>query len=176
MTTFEDILCKGKNAAECVGKKATDLVEVTKLKMEAAETEKDIASTLEGLGRLVYDGRKSGQDVTALTEECIAKIDEMNAKVAELRGKIDEYNNVVRCPQCSAVNTDDSAFCKSARPSWRKAPRQTDTRGKNGKPFLPLVIVYGYGNPLRWPRGRPGDGFRPDERTVIVHGHPHGAL
>ena len=65
MTTFEDILCKGKNAAECVGKKATDLVEVTKLKMEAAETEKDIASTLEGLGRLVYDGRKSGQDVTA---------------------------------------------------------------------------------------------------------------
>ena len=83
MTTFEDILCKGKNAAECVGKKATDLVEVTKLKMEAAETEKDIASTLE-----------------------------MNAKVAELRGKIDEYNNVVRCPQCSAVNTDDSAFCK----------------------------------------------------------------
>lgn len=83
MTTFEDILCKGKNAAECVGKKATDLVEVTKLKMEAAETEKDIASTLEGLGRLVYDGRKSGQDVTALTEECIAKIDEMNAKVAE---------------------------------------------------------------------------------------------
>ena len=101
MTTFEDILCKGKNAAECVGKKATDLVEVTKLKMEAAETEKDIASTLEGLGRLVYDGRKSGQDVTALTEECIAKIDEMNAKVAELR-----------CPQCSAVNTDDSAFCK----------------------------------------------------------------
>ena len=105
MTTFEDILCKGKNAAECVGKKATDLVEVTKLKMEAAETEKDIASTLEGLGRLVYDGRKSGQDVTALTEECIAKID-------ELRGKIDEYNNVVRCPQCSAVNTDDSAFCK----------------------------------------------------------------
>ena len=98
MTTFEDILCKGKNAAECVGKKATDLVEVTKLKMEAAETEKDIASTLEGLGRLVYDGLKSGQDVTALTEECIAKID--------------EYNNVVRCPQCSAVNTDDSAFCK----------------------------------------------------------------
>ena len=55
MTTFEDILCKGKNAAECVGKKATDLVEVTKLKMEAAETEKDIASTLEGLGRLVRE-------------------------------------------------------------------------------------------------------------------------
>ena len=58
MTTFEDILCKGKNAAECVGKKASDIVEVTKLKMEAAEMEKDIAATLEGLGRLVYDSRK----------------------------------------------------------------------------------------------------------------------
>ncbi len=112
MTTFEDILCKGKNAAECVGKKASDIVEVTKLKMEAAEMEKDIAATLEGLGRLVYDSRKSGQDVTALTEECIAKIDEMTAKAAELRGKIDEYNKVIRCPECQAVNSDDSLFCK----------------------------------------------------------------
>lgn len=112
MTTFEDILCKGKNAAECVGKKASDLVEVTKLKMEAAEVEKDVSATLEGLGRLVYDGRKSGQDVSALTEECITKIDELNAKVAELRKKIDEYNNILRCPQCQAVNTDDSLYCK----------------------------------------------------------------
>ena len=90
MTTFEEILCKGKNAAECVGKKASDIVEVTKLKMEAAEAEKDIAATLEGLGRLVYDGRKSGQDVSALTEECIAKIDEMNEKARRLRAKIDD--------------------------------------------------------------------------------------
>ncbi len=112
MTTFEDILCKGKSAAESVGKKASDLVEITKLKMEAAETEKEIDSTLEGLGRLVYDGQKAGQDVSALTEECIAKIDELTAKAKALRGKIDEYNNVLRCPQCDAVNSDDSAYCK----------------------------------------------------------------
>ncbi len=121
MTTFEEILCKGKNAAECVGKKASDIVEVTKLKMEAAEAEKDIAATLEGLGRLVYDGRKSGQDVSALTEECIAKIDEMNEKARRLRAKIDEYNNVVRCPQCDAVNTDDSKFCKKCGTKIEKA-------------------------------------------------------
>ena len=102
----------GDFAAECVGKKASDLVEVTKLKMEAAEVEKDVSATLEGLGRLVYDGRKSGQDVSALTEECITKIDELNARVAELRRKIDEYNNILRCPQCQAVNTDDSLYCK----------------------------------------------------------------
>lgn len=112
MTTFEDILCKGKSAAECVGKKASDLVEITKLKMEAAEMEKDVNATLEGLGRLIYDGRKSGQDVTALTEECIAKIDELNAKIVEVRRKIDEYNSILRCPQCQAVNSDDSVFCK----------------------------------------------------------------
>lgn len=121
MTTFEEILCKGKNAAECVGKKASDIVEVTKLKMEAAEAEKDIAATLEGLGRLVYDGRKSGQDVSALTEECVAKIDEMNEKARRLRAKIDEYNNVVRCPQCDAANTDDSLFCKKCGTKIEKA-------------------------------------------------------
>lgn len=112
MTTFEDILCKGKNAAECVGKKATDLVEVTKLKMEAAETEKDIASTLEGLGRLVYDGRKSrpGRDRPDGGMHRQNRRDERQGRGAARQNERVQQRRAR--PQCSAVNTDDSAFCK----------------------------------------------------------------
>lgn len=112
MTTFEDILCKAKNVAESAGKKTNDLVEMTKLKMAAAETEKDIASTLEGLGRLVYDGKKAGEDVSAMIDECIGRVDELTEKLEGIREKILEYKNAVRCSQCGVVNTDDSDFCK----------------------------------------------------------------
>ena len=53
MTTFEDVLYKAKTMAEAAGKKTSDMLEATRLKMAAAEIEKDIAATLEGLGRLV---------------------------------------------------------------------------------------------------------------------------
>lgn len=116
MASLEEMLYKAKTAAEnaidTAGKKTADFMEVGKLKMEASETEKDLAATLEGLGRLVYDGRKAGEDVSTMVEESIAKVDELNAKREEIRRKIDEYKNVVRCKQCGTVNVDDALYCK----------------------------------------------------------------
>lgn len=91
MGTFEDVLCKARNVAESAGKKTTDFVEVTKLKMEMADTEREISSILEGLGRLVYDGKKAGEDVSSMVDECVAKVDEQYAKLEALRAKVLEY-------------------------------------------------------------------------------------
>ncbi len=112
MTTFEDILCKVKDLGEAAGKKTGELVEVTRLKMEAAQTEKDIAATLEGLGRLVYDGRKSGEDISEMVDACVERVDELNAGLEKLRDKIVRYKNAVRCPDCGVLNTEDSLYCK----------------------------------------------------------------
>lgn len=112
MTTFEDILCKVKDLGEAAGKKTGELVEVTRLKMEAAQTEKDITATLEGLGRLIYDGRKSGEDVTEMADACIDRVDELNTQLEELRDKIVRYKNAVRCKDCGSLNTEDSLYCK----------------------------------------------------------------
>ena len=46
MGTFEDVLCKARNVAESAGKKTTDFVEVTKLKMEMADSEREFSSIL----------------------------------------------------------------------------------------------------------------------------------
>lgn len=112
MGAFEDVLLKAKAVAESAGKKTSELVEVTKLRMEAAEVEKDMAATLEGLGRLVYDSRKAGEDVSDLISECVIKVDEQQARLAELQEKIWDYQNVVRCKRCNTVNADDAVFCK----------------------------------------------------------------
>lgn len=112
MTTFDDVVSKAKNVAETAGKKTSDFIEVTRLKIEAAEIEKDISSILEGLGRLIYDGRKQEQDVTSLVDDCIAKVDERNADLEKVRAKIDVYKNLIRCKNCGEMNSEDAVYCK----------------------------------------------------------------
>lgn len=130
MGAFEDVLNKAKDVAETVGNKTTEFVEATKLRMQAAEIEKDIASTLEGLGRLVYDGRKAGEDVGALVDDCVAKLDDMNASLKELQDKIDAYANIVRCQTCGIINTDDSLYCKKCGAKLHEEPQNpADTAG-----------------------------------------------
>ena len=91
MTTFEDVLYKAKTMAEAAGKKTSDMLEATRLKMEAAEIEKDISATV---------------------DECIVKLDELNNKLEEARDAISAYKKMQRCKQCGADNTDDAIYCK----------------------------------------------------------------
>lgn len=123
MGTFEDVLCKARNVAESAGKKTSDFVEVTKLKMEMADTEREISSILEGLGRLVYDGKKAGEDVSSMVDECVAKVDDQYAKLDALRAKVLQYKNAVCCRVCNTVNTDDSVFCKKCGAKLEQPPK-----------------------------------------------------
>ena len=43
MATFEDVVNKAKSAAETAGKKTSDFLEATRLKVDAAEVEKELA-------------------------------------------------------------------------------------------------------------------------------------
>ncbi|HBT64084.1 MAG TPA: hypothetical protein DEB10_05415 [Ruminococcaceae bacterium] len=112
MSTFEDVISKAKSVAETAGKKTSDFIETTRLKIEVSELEKDMASIMEGLGRLVYDSRKAGEDVSSMIDDCVLRIDDCQAKIDELRKKIDAYRYLVRCKGCGTPNPDDAAFCK----------------------------------------------------------------
>lgn len=113
MVTWEDFLNKAKDAAQVAGKKTGEFVDTTKIKMEISRTEREIAATYEGLGRLVYDAKKGAEDITELMDTCVEHIDELNAQVKELEEKLANLRNAVRCPACGKFNDEDSAFCKS---------------------------------------------------------------
>lgn len=112
MTTLEELFCKAKSAAEAAGKKTGELVEVTKLKMAAAEAEKEMAASFEGLGRLLFDSRTKGEDAAEAIDSCIAQIEEQQKALDALKADIDSRRKGTRCSECGTVNTDDSAFCK----------------------------------------------------------------
>ena len=111
MATFEEILNKAREGAEKVGQKTSDFVEVTRMKMNIAEIEKEIAATFEGLGRLVYDAEKSGQDVDDMVHACIENVDELQADVDALRDQLYAFKHLQKCPSCGAVNDEDATFC-----------------------------------------------------------------
>ncbi len=113
MAMFEDVLARAKAVAEVAGKKTGEFVENTKIKMEISDLQRELASLYEGLGRLVYDGRKSGENIDDMVEACLSHLAEQNAYLEELQDRLLEGKNVIRCDECGRLNDGDARFCNS---------------------------------------------------------------
>ncbi len=111
MGVFEDVVLNAKSAATTVGKKAEWLVDISKLRMNAAELGGEIAKKYEALGRLVYDSVKANASAEGLVEEYVESIDVLNAKLDEINEKINVLRNKSACPVCGAQNAEDALFC-----------------------------------------------------------------
>ena len=112
MATLDDILLKAKSMAQSAGEKTGDFIELTKLRLDAAQKEKEIVAALEGLGRLVYDSSKAETDVDELVWACIQQVDELTDEVELLREKINLYKGRVACAVCRVYNPEDAVYCK----------------------------------------------------------------
>ena len=112
MTSFDDVVSKAKTVADAAGKKTSELIETAKLKLEVVDLEKEIRTTLEGLGRLVYDSKKSGQDVGTLVDESAANLDDQHERLRALIEKIDALRGQLRCARCGVNNPQDADYCK----------------------------------------------------------------
>ena len=112
MATWETVLARAKSVAFAAERKTEQLVENAKIKMEIAELQREIASLYEGLGRLLYDGRQSGESIDDMVDACLAHLKEQNEYLEQLQDRLLEGKSAVRCAECGTVNDDDSSFCK----------------------------------------------------------------
>lgn len=111
MTKFEDVVSRVKGIAENVGQKTGELVELGKMKMKIADLRREIAGAHEGLGRLIYDSRKSGEPIDDMVDACIEHIDALNAEIEDLEERIMDSKNLARCYACGAFNEQTATFC-----------------------------------------------------------------
>ena len=112
MATFEEVLHKAKSIAEAAGKKTGEVVEVTRLKLQAVGLGKDIENEMAELGRAIYNAQKTGSDVAEATEQSVAKIDALQDALDTVNDAIYSRRGMKRCKECSAVNADDADYCK----------------------------------------------------------------
>lgn len=111
MAVFEDVLSRAKSIAKSAGRKTEELVELTKTHAKIGDLRREIASLYEGLGRLVYDSRRSEESVDELVTACVEELDEREAELARLEERVMQNKNVIRCDRCGAFNADDASFC-----------------------------------------------------------------
>lgn len=111
MGIFEDVVINAKSALNVVGKKAGEIVDVSKLKINAVELQNKISKEYENLGKCVYEAYKKNKDLTQCTPKHIKIIDSIKKELDEANEKIASMKKKVRCKKCGFVNLEDAVYC-----------------------------------------------------------------
>ena len=93
MGIFDDVVVNAKSAAEAVGRKAGQLVDVSKLRIGAAEVNAEITKRYETLGQYVYENCR---ELTAADPEAVGKMAEIDELKAQATAIAKELNGVSR--------------------------------------------------------------------------------
>lgn len=108
---FNKFVKKTKEATMNVGKKANDLVEITKLNLEIVDLENEIEDLYQEIGIFVFNSYKNNIEIPEIIKEKCKVIEEKSEKVAELKQKVSEYKSTLICPVCKTENDKENQFC-----------------------------------------------------------------
>ena len=111
MGVFEDAVTNAKSAAATVGKEAGRIVDISKLRLNASEIQRDISKKYEMLGKMVYDASKSGHSAGIGFDEHIEELNVLFQKLDEVNEKISALSRKTVCPRCGAKNDEKAVFC-----------------------------------------------------------------
>ena len=109
MGLFEDVVVNAKEAVNAVGKKAGQMVDISKLRLSAADLNNEISKRFEALGRVIYDAKKTGNDSADLADECITTIDDLYEQLDAVNDQISALRKHA-IATCAAVNSMRSKF------------------------------------------------------------------
>ncbi|MBE7021715.1 MAG: hypothetical protein E7414_00605 [Ruminococcaceae bacterium] len=108
---MEKFLSDLKQTVNSAVKKSGELVEVTKLKMAAGDTKRELQTQFIKLGELVYLTAKSDEPQESGAEEIIAKIDELKETLRQQETHIADLTSKKVCPGCGKMSEDTASFC-----------------------------------------------------------------
>ena len=111
MGLFENAVNTAKSAAKNVGKKAEEVLDLSRNKLNIAELENKLNDSYAALGMLYYNYLENGTTDPGREQELVHVIDEANAAIKDLKETINELRNRVTCPACAAANAPEAGFC-----------------------------------------------------------------
>lgn len=113
MGIFDDVVINAKSAAEAVGRKAGQLVDVSKLRIGAAEVNTEITERYETLGQYVYENCREALSADPEAVGKMAEIDELQAQAAAIAKELNDKQNKLVCPTCGKQCSNTASFCSS---------------------------------------------------------------
>ncbi|MEG1779121.1 MAG: zinc ribbon domain-containing protein [Oscillospiraceae bacterium] len=112
MSGFDNLLNKAVSVANTTGKKANEVLEASKLKIQGANLQNEMQKQFETLGVLTYQEKKSDVDNGEAIDKCITEIDTIRVKLDVLNGKIGDIKQMKKCSNCMNINPEDGIYCQ----------------------------------------------------------------
>lgn len=113
MGILDDVVINAKSAAEAVSKKAGQIVDASKLRINAAELSAEISKRFEALGQYVYESCRESLAADAEVVGKMAEIDELKAQHETVTKAISDKQNKVICPNCGKQSPNNVQFCSN---------------------------------------------------------------
>ena len=122
----DEFIFMAKSAADVASKKTGEVVEISKLKYQVKQAEWDIEKAYAKLGAIVYESKRSAEDLSDVISISVAEVDDLNLKLDLLEEKLRAYKNVTKCASCGKDNDTDLAFCGHCGKPLAKAPIEVE--------------------------------------------------
>ncbi len=113
MGILDDVVVNAKAAADAVGRKAGQIVDVSKLRIGAAEINAEIAKRYEVLGQYVYECSRDNLSADPEAIGQMTEIDELKAQQAAIAKELGDKQNKVFCPTCGKQSPTTATFCSA---------------------------------------------------------------
>lgn len=111
MGILDDVVVNVKSAAEFVGVKAGQIVDISKLRINISELNSEINKRYIDLGRAVYDAHKNGEALETSAGDVVEEIDSLYAQLNSVMAEINTLQNKVICNVCGKQCSSESAYC-----------------------------------------------------------------
>lgn len=111
MGVLDDLIVNAKTAVNTVGKRAGQIVDISKLRVSAADLNNEISKRFESLGRAVYEAKKTENDVSDLVTESAAAIDDLYEQLDAVNQQLAAAREKMVCKNCGAENPQGAAYC-----------------------------------------------------------------
>ena len=124
MGILDDVVINAKSVAEAVGRKAGQLVDVSKLHVSAAEVNAEITKRYQTLGQYVYENSREalGADPEAMGQ--MAELDELQTQLSVINKELGDKQNKTVCPTCGKHCGNADTFCSTCGTKLQTEPQE----------------------------------------------------
>ncbi len=108
MGILDDVVINAKSVAEAVGRKAGQIVDVSKLRVGVAEVNAEITKRYQTLGQYVYENSREALAADPEAMGKMAELDGLQEQLFAINKELTDKQNKTVCPTCGkhCSNTD----------------------------------------------------------------------